>query len=533
VSDGQWKNVCFTDLAPLTDGAFIAGQIASTIQPPLAGRVESVNDLVARLADCHLLLILDNCEHLIADAAARRTQSSLVVRVSRSLPPVVSGYRYVANRSIAYHRSRYPTVRHARSRKPRNLRRSTCFSNAAVNVIRRSSSQTTASALCTTSAAASMATARRHAGWLADIGDRMPLQRISLETFSELAPELDNARAALAWALDSSFDEDHTLGGRIITGLPDLWMLSGRLSELRNLRVAALKLIDEAKSPDLAAKMLQNYIVSAFNEPDVVRAIERAIPVFDQIGDTRAIAKLHSSLTFIFAYRGLIAEAQESAARVEALYPTEESRRSREYVESLYHRAMLHEAQKRFEDARADIHCGEAIASAINYKIFIIRNLKRRRLFIEASIGNTRRAIEIANEMLASEFGANPDVSLYANQCLAMLHLELGEADHAAAAASVVLNLSRGDESLVLQYVAGIAALRGGSRRAARLAGFIDSLERVPSQRDSLQQQGWDRLCSYISRQLEPEAIALYRAEGAILSVQAADIEGRVVLGVQ
>ena len=44
------------------------------------------------------------------------------------------------------------------------------------------------------------ATARSHAEWLAGIGDEVS-SPISFEVFAELAPELDNARAALAWTL--------------------------------------------------------------------------------------------------------------------------------------------------------------------------------------------------------------------------------------------------------------------------------------------------------------------------------------------
>ena len=38
VPSGPWEKVCFTDLTPLTDGAFIAGSIASAMHPPLSGR---------------------------------------------------------------------------------------------------------------------------------------------------------------------------------------------------------------------------------------------------------------------------------------------------------------------------------------------------------------------------------------------------------------------------------------------------------------------------------------------------------------
>ena len=311
----------------------------------------------------------------------------------------------------------------------------------------------------------------------------------------------------------------------------ELWVMSGRPSELRNASVASLACIDEAKYPKIAAKMLHNYIVSAFNEPGALEAIERAIPLFDRIGDTRATLALHSSLTFIFAYRGLIAEARASAGRVEALSSTEQSKMSHEYLTFLYSRAMLREIEKRFDDARADIAAAEVIAAALDFGTFIVRKLKLRLVYIEFGAGNARRAIEIAKEMLASEHGANPEVVSIANQCLALVHLLLGEPDEAEAAVRVVLDLTQSDESLVVQYVAGIAALRGYPHVAARLMGFIDALlDRVPSQRDSLQQQTWDVLCASVSRQLEPEVMALRRTEGRSLSNKAASAEALAAL---
>jgi tetratricopeptide (TPR) repeat protein len=307
--------------------------------------------------------------------------------------------------------------------------------------------------------------------------------------------------------------------------------MSGRRSELRNLSVSSLALIDERKSPAVAAKMLHNYIVSAFNEPDALAMIERAIPLFDLIGDARAIVALHSSLTFIFAYRGLIAEAHRSAERVEALFAAQASRMSREYVGFLYSRATLHEIEGRLDEARADVENAEAIANALDYKIFINSKLKLRLIFIEHRAGNMRRAIEIAHEMLASEHVTNPDVALSARQCLSLLHLLLGEADAAAAEARALLSLARSDESLVVEYVAAIAAFRGHPHVAARLMGFIDALlTRVPGHRDTLQQQACELLSTSVSEQLHPDVIALRRAEGASLSAQAASVEALAAL---
>lgn len=64
-----FPEVWFIDLAPLTDGDFVVSKIANTLQPPLPNRAETVTALVSALAERHILLILDNCEHVIAHAA--------------------------------------------------------------------------------------------------------------------------------------------------------------------------------------------------------------------------------------------------------------------------------------------------------------------------------------------------------------------------------------------------------------------------------------------------------------------------------
>ncbi len=65
----SWEEAWFTDLASLTDGEFIVSKIAYTIQPPLTGSAGSIDTLSRALANRRMFLILDNCEHVIANAA--------------------------------------------------------------------------------------------------------------------------------------------------------------------------------------------------------------------------------------------------------------------------------------------------------------------------------------------------------------------------------------------------------------------------------------------------------------------------------
>ncbi|MBV9233021.1 MAG: adenylate/guanylate cyclase domain-containing protein, partial [Candidatus Eremiobacteraeota bacterium] len=64
--DGAW----FIELAPLREGSFIAEAIAAALNVRLPGNADPLTGLIAALRPLRLLLVLDNCEHLVNDAAA-------------------------------------------------------------------------------------------------------------------------------------------------------------------------------------------------------------------------------------------------------------------------------------------------------------------------------------------------------------------------------------------------------------------------------------------------------------------------------
>jgi predicted ATPase/DNA-binding winged helix-turn-helix (wHTH) protein len=74
-ADGVW----FAELGPLSDPELVLPTIATVLG--LAGGLASPERLAAALASKHLLLILDNCEHLI-DAAAHAAEAFLRANVS-------------------------------------------------------------------------------------------------------------------------------------------------------------------------------------------------------------------------------------------------------------------------------------------------------------------------------------------------------------------------------------------------------------------------------------------------------------------
>ena len=656
----RWKEICFVDLTPLSDGALIAGHIAVTLQPPPSSRVQSLNDLAAALSDRSLLLVLDNCEHLIADAAAaahavatscpqvnilatsrERLQVNgeslhrlkplalpesapatldeaagysaldLFLQLGRHRDPSIGfshdGVGLVYNicrrlegipLAIELAVARLPflglKVLDARldehfappgipQRTPTRQQtidatiawsfdllgeaerellsrlavfsggftldgaQSVCASDGVergailrllasladkslVNVVQTKDSvryvlldSIRAFALRRLDGSGlQAATARRHAEWVVQIAKRIPKNK-HREVFTELTPDLQNARAALAWALDAPSENDRAFAARIVSAWSDVWRMNGFDGELRTASRAALARLDDQRDPEVAADLLQTYITSYYDKPDVLDAVRRAIPLIDRVGSAREIMRLHSTLTSIFSQLGRFADARRSAARVEALAAANRTQMSNDYAGFLYNRSMLHEAEGRIESARSDIAAAEAIAIALDNQAFITRWLKPRLIFVECLAGNTHRAIEIAHEIVASEDGALPEIACRAYQHLACLHLLVGETDAAAAAASAVLEGPQADETLVVQYVAAIAALRGYPHEAARLMGFVDHIvESDPGRRDALQRRAWDILCASLAEQLHPDVVALRRSEGAEFSLQAA-----------
>jgi predicted ATPase/DNA-binding SARP family transcriptional activator len=76
--DGVW----ITDLVPVSEPALVADTVAAAVGLDPAGASDPVRRLAARLADRKLLLVLDNCEHVLAACTA------LVSEVRRRCPGV-------------------------------------------------------------------------------------------------------------------------------------------------------------------------------------------------------------------------------------------------------------------------------------------------------------------------------------------------------------------------------------------------------------------------------------------------------------
>ena len=68
--DGSGDGAWFVDLAPLTDETLVAGRLAGVLGVPEQPGQSLPQSLIAACRDRQLLVILDNCEHVIGEAAS-------------------------------------------------------------------------------------------------------------------------------------------------------------------------------------------------------------------------------------------------------------------------------------------------------------------------------------------------------------------------------------------------------------------------------------------------------------------------------
>jgi predicted ATPase/class 3 adenylate cyclase len=94
--DGSGDGVWLVELAPVSDGDAVAGSIAAALRIPVQPDRSALDVLVDALAFQHILIVLDNCEHLLGacaktvDALLRRCPRVHVIATSRE-PLTIAG----------------------------------------------------------------------------------------------------------------------------------------------------------------------------------------------------------------------------------------------------------------------------------------------------------------------------------------------------------------------------------------------------------------------------------------------------------
>ncbi len=659
----RWDEVWFVDLSPLTDGAFIAERIASTVLAPLTQRVETIEVLAHHLSERRMLLVLDNCEHLSSDVAVfvhlllqassaitilatgrerlragdeavyrvpslrvpsevpdtlddartfaaldlfiKRAESSdaqvtftsdsvsMIVDVCRRLEGIPLAIELAASRlgflglralrerlddhfalpsSQGVLPPRQQTVMATiawscdlLSKPERDLLYRFCvfaggFTLEAAEAVCVEQPRGRVLQVLSSLADRSLVTpvyaedrvrytmlesvraygldqldklrrritaSRRHGQWIAEVADRAGAvaQQMSYQTFLGLIAELDNARAAMAWALNSASHDDRAIAGRIVSGFRSLWRFSHLFSEHRRWLDATLERISEERHPLVVAEVLRTFLIAAFYERAVLAAADRARALFESHGDARSIAIFHLTAMHIYSTHRRLDDASASCERADVLLEAEGMRSTMWYAGFLINRATLRIEQGRFPEAKTDCIASAELAAALGDDYYAVSRCLPRLYQIEMERGDFRAAAAIVDRMRVGPFGEATEIEIQGLEMLSVAWLLAGEAKKAADVARRVLQRTRG-ETTAWYYIVPIVALAGNREIAATLMGFTNArFERSDHPPDEFIRRSREILERLVRTHLSKDVIAARIAAGAVLSErQACDL---------
>jgi predicted ATPase/DNA-binding XRE family transcriptional regulator len=652
----RWSEARFVDLSPLVEGAYVAGAIASTVLQPLPSHVDTVDALVRQLAERRMLLILDNCEHLIDDVvvvvhaillacpgvtilatsrvrlsvqegasyrvpsfavpdqapdtleAARdipvlnlfmeRAQMSdpqlnfvpeslgTIVEICRRLDGIPLAIELVASRvgvlglrSILERIHEHLSLPSPSSDVPERQRtvlatvawscdllakperdllfRLSVFANGftleAIEAVCLDQSRGRVLQLLTSLIDRSLVivvhagdrvrymlldsvraygrgqlerlrrrvdASRRHAQWIAGVADRIGAlaQLTSYEAFRELILELDNARAAMAWAFEAGVAEDREIGARIICGLRDLWRWSYRFDEYRHWLEMGLAKIDEARQPMVVAELLRNMMVAVYRERSAVEFADRARVLFERHGNARSRAIFHLTALHIYSTHGRFEDADVSGQLALELLSAEEMLSTMWHAMFLTNRATMRIEKGDLKGGKADSLAGAELSIALGNEYYAMVRCLPRLYAIENDMGNYRAAIEIANHMMRSKYAKVPEIEIQGLEMLTLSWVMLGDTEKAARFARLLLERTHG-ATIGWFYIGAVVALLDKGETTATLIGFVDSLRaRSPLAYDRYIERCCEIMKAATHSRLPPDIFAARSAAGAALT---------------
>ncbi len=377
------------------------------------------------------------------------------------------------------------------------------------------------------------ALARRHAQWVADLGDRAyeatftipPLQRRA-----QFDPEIENARVAIDWAL---LHDEVVLAARILAGFDRPYQQLFGAAQVSSRFEAVLARLDAAAQPALAARVW-NALADRSEGSRKVEAAQRAVEFAQRCDDRLTTIQSLVWMAYGLFQAGRPQEAQPFIDR--ALQLVKESGLTR----SLIHAGALNVA------ALVALACGRtdeaehsyAEALALHTTLGDEANAMGIRLNMaefKFSKGNAAEALELVRAIEVQTHAARTDL----NRSVALgngaaYRLALGDISGARSAARDALQLTRGvrllSATIAMQHLATVAALSGDVRRGARLRGYVDaSCRNLGVEREVTEQRTYDILTTALREKLSDAEIESLAAEGAQLSEDQAVAEAMAV----
>ena len=336
--------------------------------------------------------------------------------------------------------------------------------------------------------------------------------------------ELDNYRAVLEWALKDG--HDLALGGAVAGALQALWTDGGLAVEGRYWIGLAQGGLDESMHKRVAARMWRalSWLSDTQRAHDCAR---RAIALYQSAGDEKGKAWALTRLAYSLFQMGRFEEASDVSARALAAMHTLGDKWG--VANCLNAPAMIQlsrgdvgAARELYSQALAAFKALRAEAGAA----MVLGNLAE----LEFEDGQVEQAVLLAGEALEIRLRAKNAYSLtrtYEN--IAAYRIALGDLDGAREATREGLRWARqaqtGYNTIALQHIALLLALRGEVNVAARLIGYINvQLKELGYERQFTEKWGLEKLMAALREQLDEAEIEKLAAEGAAWSEdQAAD----------
>jgi predicted ATPase len=364
--------------------------------------------------------------------------------------------------------------------------------------------------------------ARRHAEYFRDQAEAADERYGIGSTFAWLAGvefELDNDRAALAWALTQN--NDAVLGGAIAGALHWLWRDAGLAVEGRYWIGLALERVSEAEQPRIAARL--RLALSTFSSGQRRHdEAQRAMQLYASVGDARGTARAQRRLAFALLQMGRFDEAK--AAIEQALAGSRACGDTVNVADCLDTQASI--ARIRGDGQTSRELYAQALAA---YKALgdesgtalVLSNMAE----LEFVDGHPEQALRAVSEVLEIYMrGKNATNIALSRVNSATYRIALGDLTSARDSAREGLRVARQARveqciAIALQHLAVIAGLSRDARRGTQLLGYVDAqYAALGMQREPTEQWGYDKLMAALRETLSADEIARLGAVGAAWS---------------
>jgi predicted ATPase/DNA-binding XRE family transcriptional regulator len=363
----------------------------------------------------------------------------------------------------------------------------------------------------------------RHATWLAAVAEAADSRYLTAPRpawLTEVEREVDNARAALQWALETVGDAP--MAGTIIGGLRGLCRMYGLSVESREWAEAVLAQLDSDAHPRIAAR-LHRTIAQASNGKARIEAAKREITLLQRLRDRRGVG---ASLVMLAKGLGETGDSTEALVAIDAatrIFGEEGWRYELPYARALHERCLILRRQGRSADVGEDLREALSIATLFGDD-WIALDLRVLLAEVAFDKGDAEAAAQLAREALdaaRAERWQIQETTILNN--LSVYLLTLGEIDEAERIAKDVLSRTRDREPLAfvlgIQHLATVAAVRGRYRRAARLCGAVDAwCDRERWQRGPTETKDYEMLMNILAAHVPEAGLASFAVEGGSLS---------------